>query len=483
MASNVVQAPMDVLLEGYLVKSPPIGRRKRSNFKRWRQRYFVLWAQTKELEYFVDASMQVRKGIIDLNACYHINEDIPHQKYEHVFSLAVPGRKYYLVAGSAVQRDEWVTKMREIVRQPVSRLRRKPRSVSNHNFSEPVCQPPSSPPANRADDDDDDSDGVVRSNTAPSIRSSRCSSAALNLVELSSSPHYLYPAMVQGDHVWLKLDYPNLLLFESLDQPPVIVWPIPYLRGYGQVGSAFQFDAGTKCQHTGVWNVDLLEETHNIASDIDNLIRAQTMEEKPVAPAPSNEPSLYVTLEFKGGATSTDHVRLEHPSLGDTVLQGDSSDDEDDQDDYGFRDTPSPVDADDYDEDDSIDAVQPARSTSKAMQMLSSTRHVEYADISELKTLALQRAMSGQGTPPTDTGLSGDRQLRRRRTRHDASAEEREQFQPLAAMTSVQEEEDIFPSGSGAVDDMLKDIDDLYEEVERARVKAYETVDLTANQS
>jgi hypothetical protein len=61
------------------------------------------------------------------------------------------------------------------------------------------------------------------------------SSTALSLIELSSSPHYLYPAIVQGDHVWLKLSYPNLLLLEGLDQPPAMVWPIPYLRGYGQV--------------------------------------------------------------------------------------------------------------------------------------------------------------------------------------------------------------------------------------------------------
>lgn len=68
---------------------------------------------------------------------------------------------------------------------------------------------------------------------------------------------------------------------------------------------------------------------------------------------------------------------------------------------------------------------------SAALELLSSTSGVEYADISELKTLALQRAMEGQGTPPQDGGVAGDRQVRRRRTRHDVLPEEREVAQPV----------------------------------------------------
>jgi hypothetical protein len=70
------------------------------------------------------------------------------------------------------------------------------------------------------------------------------------------------------------------------------------------------------------------------------------------------------------------------------------------------------------------------------MQLLSSTAHIEYADISELKTLALQRAMSGHGTPPSDGAAMADRHLRRRRTRHDTTPEEREQLCPMYVLQS-----------------------------------------------
>ena len=220
-----------------------------------------------------------------------------------------------------------------------------------------------------------------------------------------------------------------------------------------------------------------------------------------VSPAPlasaSHEPSQYVTLEFGGGATSTDvdfqvsAHSAQHPT---TRSDSESSADEVDRADYLFP-------SDDGDE----PPPRPIRTHTSAppgtaLHILSSTQHVEYADISELKTLALQRAMRGQGTLPDDGGVAGARQVRRRRTRHDTAPEEREQLQPMYAtwiwsllqlrlmlglglswkvsrklvrstgLVDVAQPSsrcctEVFPSGSGDVDDLLRDIDNLYDEV------------------
>eukprot|EP00730_Choanoeca_flexa_P016036 TRINITY_DN7497_c0_g2_i2.p1 TRINITY_DN7497_c0_g2~~TRINITY_DN7497_c0_g2_i2.p1 ORF type:complete len:533 (+),score=109.23 TRINITY_DN7497_c0_g2_i2:267-1865(+) len=526
--SMAAQEPMDVLLEGYLVKSPPLSKSKKSHLRRWRQRYFVLWAQTKELEYFVDASMQERKGVIDINACYHINDDIPHQKYEHVFAVAVTGRKYYLVAGSARQRDEWVDMLREIVKKPASRLRRKPRSVTQHNFAEPVSTPPTGGISYQPPDTVDES--MTRANTAPSIRSS--TSSAILTADYGHVGQYLYPAHVHSDQVWLKLDYPNLMLHETLDQPPIMQWPIRFLRGYGQVGRQFQFEAGSKSAFPGIWNVELTNDQHNVVEDIDRLIRAETE-------ATTFRPQQYVQLEFNTlGSSHTDQRRASDEAVAShdhldaygnspgpapgpedlyvevaerqpvrapvdradmytqvtfgaprqAVEESSSDDDDEDPEDYRFADN-AEDDVDDYPPDvpskrGSADSGR-QRATSRpsvatldsaTVQMLTSPS-VEYADISALKTLALQRAMEGMGTPPKGPGTS--KGIRTRRTRHDVALEDRQQYVASTKAPEPVPEEDPYPSGSGAVDDLLKDIDDLYDQVEHARVKAYETVVLT----
>lgn len=52
------------------------------------------------------------KGSIDLNTCWHISEELQTRKHDYAFCVAVPGRKYFLVAGSASQRDKWIACLR-----------------------------------------------------------------------------------------------------------------------------------------------------------------------------------------------------------------------------------------------------------------------------------------------------------------------------------------------------------------------------------
>lgn len=105
---------MEVVHEGYLVKSPP---EKRILKAKWRQRWFVLRHSGLLpgqfiLEYFTDSTCKKLKGKIDLDQCEQVDAGVAFEgkktNYQYMFDIRTPKRTYYLVAETESTMNKWV---------------------------------------------------------------------------------------------------------------------------------------------------------------------------------------------------------------------------------------------------------------------------------------------------------------------------------------------------------------------------------------
>lgn len=108
----------EVVLSGYLTKSPP---ESRSAVSQWRRRWFVLAdsklvyplaARYVRFEYYSseeDAkSLADPKGVINLQVCNKVVSREPFRGHKHVFDVCTSDRVYHLNAESAEEKDEWI---------------------------------------------------------------------------------------------------------------------------------------------------------------------------------------------------------------------------------------------------------------------------------------------------------------------------------------------------------------------------------------
>lgn len=104
-------SPMEVVYEGWLVKSPPERRIRRA---KWRRRWFVLRPsgqvpQQYVLEYYTDQSYRKLKGTIDLDQCDQVDAELEVvTKSKYMFDIKTSKRTYYLVADSEAVMNKWV---------------------------------------------------------------------------------------------------------------------------------------------------------------------------------------------------------------------------------------------------------------------------------------------------------------------------------------------------------------------------------------
>lgn len=121
----------DVIRQGYLSKLPPA----RNRIQAWRRRYFRLAIALNRsmaggpvfLEYYGDHNKKRPKGVIDLDHVVRIGRpskatlergsvkayrNVPH---ENIFEIEMPKRSYRVMAGSEVERDDWIATLREIM--------------------------------------------------------------------------------------------------------------------------------------------------------------------------------------------------------------------------------------------------------------------------------------------------------------------------------------------------------------------------------
>lgn len=102
---------MEVVYEGWLVKSPPERRIRRA---KWRRRWFVLRPsgqvpQQYVLEYYTDQSYRKLKGTIDLDQCDQVDAELEVvTKSKYMFDIKTSKRTYYLVADSEAVMNKWV---------------------------------------------------------------------------------------------------------------------------------------------------------------------------------------------------------------------------------------------------------------------------------------------------------------------------------------------------------------------------------------
>uniref|UniRef100_A0A2R5L4S5 Putative pleckstrin similarity domain protein n=1 Tax=Ornithodoros turicata TaxID=34597 RepID=A0A2R5L4S5_9ACAR len=102
---------MEVVYEGWLVKSPPERRIRRA---KWRRRWFVLRPsgdvpQQYVLEYYTDQSYKKLKGTIDLDQCDQVDAGLHvEDKSKYMFDIKTSKRTYYLVADSEEVMNKWV---------------------------------------------------------------------------------------------------------------------------------------------------------------------------------------------------------------------------------------------------------------------------------------------------------------------------------------------------------------------------------------
>uniref|UniRef100_A0A1E1X9R1 Putative pleckstrin similarity domain protein n=1 Tax=Amblyomma aureolatum TaxID=187763 RepID=A0A1E1X9R1_9ACAR len=102
---------MEVVYEGWLVKSPPERRIRRA---KWRRRWFVLRPsgqvpQQYVLEYYTDQSYRKLKGTIDLDQCDQVDAELEVvTKSKYMFDIKTAKRTYYLVADSEAVMNKWV---------------------------------------------------------------------------------------------------------------------------------------------------------------------------------------------------------------------------------------------------------------------------------------------------------------------------------------------------------------------------------------
>ncbi|KAL1427661.1 hypothetical protein MTO96_017350 [Rhipicephalus appendiculatus] len=102
---------MEVVYEGWLVKSPPERRIRRA---KWRRRWFVLRPsgqvpQQYVLEYYTDQTYRKLKGTIDLDQCDQVDAELEVvTKSKFMFDIKTSKRTYYLVADSEAVMNKWV---------------------------------------------------------------------------------------------------------------------------------------------------------------------------------------------------------------------------------------------------------------------------------------------------------------------------------------------------------------------------------------
>lgn len=102
---------MEVVYEGWLVKSPPEKRIRRA---KWRRRWFVLRPsgqvpQQYVLEYYTDQTYRKLKGTIDLDQCDQVDAGLEvDTKSKFMFDVKTSKRTYYLVADSEAIMNKWV---------------------------------------------------------------------------------------------------------------------------------------------------------------------------------------------------------------------------------------------------------------------------------------------------------------------------------------------------------------------------------------
>ncbi|XP_076319432.1 uncharacterized protein LOC143230189 isoform X2 [Tachypleus tridentatus] len=105
---------MDVVHEGWLIKSPP---EKRLWKAKWRQRWFSLRQSGQIpgqyfLEYYTDTSCRKLKGKIDLDQCEQVDVGLnlgpKKSNYRYMFDIRTPKRTYYLAAETAADMNKWV---------------------------------------------------------------------------------------------------------------------------------------------------------------------------------------------------------------------------------------------------------------------------------------------------------------------------------------------------------------------------------------
>ncbi|KAI9556953.1 Protein daughter of sevenless [Daphnia sinensis] len=107
-------ANTEIVLEGWLVKSPPTKRIWRA---KWRRRWFVLKHSGELpgqyfLEYYTDKTCRKLKGKIDLDQCEQVDSGLTiesrKQRYAHMFDIRTPKRVYFLAADSEFDMNSWV---------------------------------------------------------------------------------------------------------------------------------------------------------------------------------------------------------------------------------------------------------------------------------------------------------------------------------------------------------------------------------------
>lgn len=98
-----------VIISGYLLKSPP--ESKLRNIRSWTRRYFVLNANKLLYYYKNEKEKKPIKDPIKLDNCKCVEANLNHERFKFVFSVVLPQRIYYLVAGTQLEMEDWVDKL------------------------------------------------------------------------------------------------------------------------------------------------------------------------------------------------------------------------------------------------------------------------------------------------------------------------------------------------------------------------------------
>lgn len=98
-----------VIISGYLVKSPPESKLRK--IRSWKRRYFVLNANKLLYYYKNEKEKKPIKDPIKLENCKCIEANLSHERFKFVFSVVLPQRIYYLVAGTQLEMEDWVDKL------------------------------------------------------------------------------------------------------------------------------------------------------------------------------------------------------------------------------------------------------------------------------------------------------------------------------------------------------------------------------------
>lgn len=110
----MVHGSMEIVHEGWLIKSPPPKRLWRA---KWRRRWFVLRHSGELpgqyfLEYYTDETRRRQKGKIELDQCEQVDAGITFAnrkfEYKHMFDIKTPRRMYYLCAETEHEMNKWV---------------------------------------------------------------------------------------------------------------------------------------------------------------------------------------------------------------------------------------------------------------------------------------------------------------------------------------------------------------------------------------